>query len=205
LALSAVGSQSLSFGKIFTGTLMAKTFSRWIVFVIAIPVFGARPAWADEPGADADQAIIDLYKSGKLFDKREYQAVQLAKLIDAVHLVPLVLLIDQLEDMANQSAPVERFLKVIDAITAFTDTVPNIVAVLACLEDYFRNNIEKLTKPKHDRLMRDPEPMRLLGNRTLNEIREMTARRLAYLYDTAGVEVDSTNELYPFRDASNVK
>jgi hypothetical protein len=125
---------------------------------------------------------------------------QLAKLIDAVHLVPLVLLIDQLEDMANQSAPVERFLKVIDAITAFTDTVPNTVAVLACLEDYFRNNIEKLTKPKHDRLMRDPEPMRLLGNRALNEIREMTARRLAYLYDTAGVDVDSTNELYPFRD-----
>jgi hypothetical protein len=57
---------------------MAKIFSRWIVFVIAIPVLGARPAWADEPAADADQAIIDLYKSGKLFDKREYQTVRAA-------------------------------------------------------------------------------------------------------------------------------
>jgi hypothetical protein len=28
----------------------------------------------------------------------------------------------------------------------------------------------------------------------------MTARRLAYLYDTAEVEIDSANELYPFRD-----
>ena len=65
----------------------------------------------------------------------------LAKLTAAVHDVPLVLLIDQLEDMANQSAPVERFLKVVDAITAFTDTIPNAVVVLACLEDYFKANV----------------------------------------------------------------
>ncbi len=56
---------------------MSKT-NRWIVFVIAIPVFVARPAWADEPVSDADQAIVDLYKSGKLFDKREYKAVRAA-------------------------------------------------------------------------------------------------------------------------------
>ncbi len=125
---------------------------------------------------------------------------QLAKLTDAVHGVPLVLLIDQLEDMANQSAPVDRFLKVIDAITAFTDAVPNTIIVLACLEDYFRANIEKLNKAKQDRLLRDPDPIRLLGNRTSDEIREMTARRLAHLYDTADVLVDPANELYPFRD-----
>ena len=124
---------------------------------------------------------------------------QLAKLTDAVHGVPLVILIDQLEDMANQSAPVERFLKVIDAITAFTDTIPNTVVVLACLEDYFKANVEKLTKSKLDRLVRDPEPIRLLGNRTLDEIREMTVRRLAHLYDMAEVEVDAANELYPFQ------
>jgi hypothetical protein len=127
--------------------------------------------------------------------------IQFAKLTNAVHGVPLVLLIDQLEDMANQSAPVERFRKVVDAITTFTDTIPNAVVVLACLEDYFNENIEKLIKAKHDRLTRDPEPIRLLGNRTLDEIREMAAHRLAHLYDTAEVESDPANELYPFRDA----
>jgi len=126
---------------------------------------------------------------------------QLAKLTDAVHGVPLVLLIDQLEDMANQSAPAERFLKVVDAITAFTDSVPNTVVVLACLEDYFKANVERLTKSKQDRLLRDPEPIRLLGNRTVDEIRELTARRLAHLYDMAEVEIDPANELYPFREA----
>src|SRR5262249_11178264 len=74
----------------------------------------------------------------------------LSQLTDAVHRVPIVLLIDQLEDMANQSAPVERFLKVVDTITAFTDVNRNAIIVLACLEDYFKENVEKLIKAKHD-------------------------------------------------------
>jgi hypothetical protein len=129
----------------------------------------------------------------------------LARLVDVIHGVPLVLLIDQLEDMANQSAPVDRFLKVVDAICAFTDTTPNTVVVLACLEDYFNENVGKLTQAKKDRLVRDPEPIRLLGNRTFEEIRAMTARRLAYLYDTAEVAIDAKDELYPFRDDILVK
>jgi Helicase HerA, central domain len=126
--------------------------------------------------------------------------IQPAKLTNAVESVPLVLLIDQLEDMANQSAPVDRFRKVVDAITAFTDTVPNAVVVLACLEDYFEENVKQILKSKHDRLTRDPEPIRVLGNRTLDEIREMVALRLAHLYDTAEVETESADKLYPFRE-----
>jgi hypothetical protein len=123
---------------------------------------------------------------------------QLAKLTDAVQGVPLVLLIDQLEDVANQSAPVERFLKIVDTITAFTDATPNSIVVLACLEDYFKENVQRLIRAKQDRLIRDPEPIRLLSNRTLDEIGQMAAQRLAFLYDTAEVEVDTANPLYPF-------
>ncbi len=125
----------------------------------------------------------------------------LASVIDAVHGASMVLLIDQLEDMANQSAPVDRFVKVVDAITAFTDQIPNAVVVLACLEDYFKENVKHLIRAKYDRLTRDPDPLKLLSNRTLEEIRAMTARRLAYLYDTADVEVDRADELFPFREA----
>src|SRR5262249_23163265 len=117
----------------------------------------------------------------------------LARLTNALHGVALVLFIDQLEEMANMPTPAERFLKVVDAITGLTDATPNSIVVLACLEDYFNANVERLPKPKHDRLMRDPEPIRLRGNRTLDEIREMTARRLAHLYHTADVDVDQTN------------
>lgn len=124
--------------------------------------------------------------------------IQLARLVGAIHHVPLVLLIDQLEDIANQSTPIERFVKVVDAITAYTDNAPNALVVLACLEDYFNEQIEKVTRSKKDRLMRDPVPVRLLANRTPDEIEAMTARRLRYLYDASGVDVNALDELYPF-------
>jgi len=125
---------------------------------------------------------------------------QLAALVAAVTGGPLVVLIDQLEDMANQSAAAERFLKVVDAVTAITDQAPNAVVVLACLEDYFKANAAKLTKSKEDRLIRDPEPVRLLGQRTPAEVRAIAARRLARLYATAGVET-AADDVFPFREA----
>lgn len=124
----------------------------------------------------------------------------LARLTDAVHGVPLVLLVDQLEDMANLSAPVERFRKVVDAVTAFTDQVPNAVVVMACLEDYFKENIQQVRGSKKDRLERDPEPIRLAANRTLDDIRAMVARRLAHLYAEKGVDADPAHDLFPFRN-----
>jgi hypothetical protein len=123
---------------------------------------------------------------------------QLARVVDSVHGVPLVILIDQLEDMANQSAPIERFKQVVDAIVAFTDTISNAIVVLACLEDYYKANIEKLTRSKCDRLDRDPEPIRLSNSRTLDEIHQMAAKRLGYLFDSAGVGADD-DALFPFK------
>lgn len=127
--------------------------------------------------------------------------IGLARLTDAVHRVPLVLLIDQLEDMANLSAPVERFRKVVDAVTALTDQVPNAVAVMACLEDYYEQNRGQLIRAKLDRLERDPEPIRLTATRNLDEIRAMTARRLAYLYAERDADAGPADPLFPFRDA----
>ena len=121
----------------------------------------------------------------------------LAQLVGAVHEVPVVLLIDQLEDIANQSAPVERFRKMVDAITAFTDSIPTAVVILASLEDYFKANIETVTRSKRDRLELDPEPIRLLGYRTVDEIREMAAQRLAHLYEMAEVEIDDGDQSVP--------
>jgi Helicase HerA, central domain len=127
--------------------------------------------------------------------------ISLARLVDSVHRVPLVLLVDQLEDMANLSAPIERFRKVADAVASFIDQVPNAIVVMACLEDYFKENIGSVTKAKEDRLTRDPEPIRLMSQRSPDEIRAMVARRLDHLYAEQDLEPDPTNELFPFRAA----
>lgn len=125
---------------------------------------------------------------------------QLARVAMAVHRVPLVLLIDQLEDMENQSMPVERFRKLVDVVTALTDQVPTVIVVIACLEDYYENNKNSLKGGKQYRLEKDPEPLRLVTQRTMPEIREMLAQRLAYLYAAGGVEV-AEGAIEPFTEA----
>src|SRR6516162_8123798 len=51
-----------------------------IAFLTCMTVFAGAfiAAPAAEPVADADQAIVDLYKSGKLFDKAQYAKVRTA-------------------------------------------------------------------------------------------------------------------------------
>jgi hypothetical protein len=123
----------------------------------------------------------------------------LAKIINAVHQVPLVLLIDQVEDINTQADAVARFIRLMDALIAFGDRVPNAIVVLACLSDLFPRYIATLTKSKHDRLMRNPAPITLAVLRTAEEIEAMVQRRLAHLYANADVAVEATDELYPYR------
>lgn len=124
----------------------------------------------------------------------------LAALCDAVDGKPLVLLIDQLEDVENQSAPVERFRKVVDAVCALADQVPNAVVVMACLEDYIKRHAGQLTKAKVDRLLRNPEPVTLFLNRNTTETRAMMVARLAHLYAWAGASVEPADPLFPFHE-----
>src|SRR5258708_4460348 len=51
---------------------LAEVFFSLILFLLA-----GSPCPADEPGG-AQKTIVDLYKSGKLFDKTEYRAVRAA-------------------------------------------------------------------------------------------------------------------------------
>ncbi len=149
--------------------------------------------------APADRALIgDLVPRPRDEDALE-MIVQLARLTEAVHGVPLVLLIDQLEDVANLAMPEERFRRIMDAVAALTDQVPTAVVVIACLEDYYAKFKGSLIRAKLDRLERDPEPIRLASPRSLDDIRAMTARRLEHLYAEADVDVPDGDELYPFR------
>jgi hypothetical protein len=121
-----------------------------------------------------------------------------AHLVGVLHGVPVVLLVDQLEDIFNQADSIERFRRMVDAITGFTDNIPNAVVVLAGLEDYYKENVQRLTQAKLDRLERDPEAIRLFGLRTVDEIQALAQRRLEFLYHTAEIEVEESSTLYPF-------
>jgi hypothetical protein len=128
--------------------------------------------------------------------------VGLGQLMAAVHQAALVLCVDQLEEMIQQSAadekPGELFRRVIDALVAVTEEVPTAAVVVACLEDYYATVHNFLTRPKLDRLARDPEPVRLSSHRSIEEITAMLAKRLEVLYSECGAEIDPANPTFPF-------
>lgn len=127
--------------------------------------------------------------------------VQIGQLMRAVQGMPLVLLVDQLEDMTDQEAAPERFRRAMDTLVAVADQVPSSVLVIACLEDYFTSLKHQLPRSKLDRLEHDPEPVRLVSQRNQDEIEAMVARRVQFLYDEQDVEGDQPT-IFPFTRAA---
>jgi hypothetical protein len=122
----------------------------------------------------------------------------LGRLMGAVHLMPLIVCVDQLEDMTDQKEAPERFRQVMHTIVTVTEEVPTSLAVIACLEDYYIIHRQHLSKPKLDRLEIDPKPQRLTGQRTLEEVEAIVGRRLRYFFDDMGVKPDEAGGTSPF-------
>jgi DNA helicase HerA-like ATPase len=124
---------------------------------------------------------------------------QLGRIMAALQEAPLVICVDQLEDMFNHDMAAERFRRVVDTLVALLDQVPSAVVVLSCLEDYYVANKGHLTRSKVDRLERDPEPVRLEAQRSFDEIVAMVSKRLECLYEEAGLYPRADLSVYPFR------
>ncbi len=131
--------------------------------------------------------------------------IGLGRLMAAVHQAALVLCVDQLEEMIQQSAaeekPGELFRRAIDVLVAVTEEVPTAVVVVACLEDYYAAVNKFLTRPKLDRLARDPEPIRLSSHRAVEEITAMIGKRLEVLCAAFDAAVDPAFPTFPFSPA----
>lgn len=127
---------------------------------------------------------------------------QLGRIMAALQESPLVICVDQLEDMFNHDMAAERFRRVVDTLVALLDQVPSALVVLSCLEDYYIANKGHLTRSKVDRLERDPEPIRLQAQRSFDEIQAMVSKRLECLYEEAGLYPRPDPSVYPFRAES---
>lgn len=128
----------------------------------------------------------------------------LAQIIAAVEQVPLIFMLDQLEDMQNLQEPEKHFRQLIDVITTLCEQAPNILVVLACLEDYYEKYNQLLPRSKVDRLRHDREPCRLTAQRNEQEIEQIVAKRLAYLYEQKNLPHPPTS-LHPFQQSDFAK
>lgn len=130
----------------------------------------------------------------------------LGRLMHAVHTAALVLLVDQIEEVIEwdhqSERPGESFRQAINTLVEVADGLPNAVVVIGCLKNLFAPACEQLPKPKLDRLVVDPEPIRLAGTRTEEEVRDLVGRRLEVLFDTLDVPPHPSNPLVPYSAAT---
>ena len=131
--------------------------------------------------------------------------VGLGRVMGILHQAAFVLCVDQLEETIDQ-LPKEgeetrwHFLRqAINVLIDIADACPNAVVVVACLADLFEAGRHHLPMPKLDRLQRDPDPVRLKSQRSLDEISNMLGRRLAFLYDELDESATGEETIFPFR------
>jgi len=121
----------------------------------------------------------------------------LGYLMWAVHGRPLVLFIDQLEEMYNLENAKELFRRAMGAVNTLAENVPSSTVVIACLEDYYEELKTSLARPLIDRIERNPDKIRLESRRGEEEIIDLVGCRLAVLYEDAGVEIDRGDPTFP--------
>jgi hypothetical protein len=137
----------------------------------------------------------------RLHDHHPQEMVEhLGQLLWTVQHRSLILLIDQLEDMANfdadpQAAEV-RFRRTVQTLCALAGAVPSSVFVISCLEDFYHLLRNVLTGSARDRLEQDPPPVRLTATRTAEEVEKIVEYRLGALYDAGGVA--NADPTFPF-------
>ncbi len=122
----------------------------------------------------------------------------LGQLIRATHAGALVLMIDQLEDVFVVEDAEDRFRRALFAVRNVIEHVPNVLVVVACLDDYYSQMKPLVARSLLDRLEHDPAPSRLRAALEAHEIEALIRQRLKVLYERQDVRVRETEPLFPF-------
>ncbi len=123
---------------------------------------------------------------------------QLASVMYELHMAALVLLVDQIEETIPDGLTITRLQQAFDSLRAIADATPSSVIVISCLEDVYDTVRPRLSRSLVDRLERDPTPVRLTSQRHPDEIEQMLARRLEFLFASFDVAWRDDEPLYPF-------
>jgi len=126
----------------------------------------------------------------------------LGRLIGAVESVPLILCIDQLEDIDNLDDAAPQFRRAMSAVCDLADRVPASVVVISCLEDFYLRHQERLATPARARIEHDPKPLRLSAGREVSEVAELISKRLAALFEPRDAEIDPDDPTFPIPRSS---
>ena len=134
-------------------------------------------------------------------DASHWVIQRLGELIWALERVPLILCVDQLEDMFDMEGAPTRFRRSLATLCDIVSRLPSAIVVISCLEDYYAKLKAYLAKPTQDRIHGIRGPVNLKAPRESDEVVQIISERLKYLYHSVEVAFDKDDPTYPFPSA----
>jgi len=126
---------------------------------------------------------------------------RLGQLIWAVERVPLVLCVDQLEDVFDLDEAAIKFRRAMATLCDIVSRLPSAIVVIACLDNFYDELKKLLTRPIVDRVENDPPPVSLQSPCDPDEVEKLIGQRLKFLYESMNIPFQPHQPSYPLPDA----
>jgi hypothetical protein len=130
-------------------------------------------------------------------DAPQWLIQRLGELMAALESLPLILCVDQLEDIYNLDDAEGRFRRTLATLCDLASRVPNAVVVIACLENFYDALKARLTRPITDRIEKDPTPIKLKSPCEEAEVTSLVTARLRSLYEDLGATLSDDDPTFP--------
>jgi hypothetical protein len=126
---------------------------------------------------------------------------RLGQLMWAVEKVPLVLCVDQLEDVFDLDDAAIKFRRAMATLCDIVSRLRSAIVVIACLDDFYDELKKLLTRPIKDRVETDPPPIGLKTPCESDQVERLIAHRLKFLYESMNVPFQPNQPTYPLPPA----
>ena len=122
---------------------------------------------------------------------------RLGQVIHAVEKVPLILCVDQLEDVFDLDEAALKFRRAMATLCDLVSRLPSAIVVVSCLENFYDELKKLLTRPIKDRVENDPRPVSLQTPCDRGDVERLIGRRLRYLFERNGEVYEESKPTYP--------
>lgn len=150
--------------------------------------------------SDRDQAHLGGLVPRLYADAPHWMIERLGKLMWALEHVPLIICVDQLEDVFDLDEAAVKFRKAMAVLCDIVSRLPSALVIISCLENFYDELKKFLTRSTRDRVESDPRPVSLQTPRELDEVRALIGRRLQRLFESRGVAYRPEEPTFPIPD-----
>jgi len=150
--------------------------------------------------SDRDRRLLGGLVPRTYADAPHWMIERLGKLIRALENAPLVICVDQLEDVFDLDEAAVKFRKAMAVLCDIVSRNPSALVVVSCLENFYDELKKFLTRSTRDRVESDPRPVSLQTPRDHDEVRALIGRRLQRLFEAQGAPFRADEPTFPIPD-----